>query len=179
MSSEIPVTATPNGAPMHRTVFKIELVNESIHSEGDIVKFGDRFRLHCTIPGLGNLYLLSEKFGLHSVPSRFAKQQKVYSENVEDKSQLTHDADWEFLYHNAALRFEHEGQPVPGNGPVLLRHVRSGMCLAVLEKYIWRTEYGNQFEVSAHTHLDAHRIESSENMLEVVLEESQAQIADS
>lgn len=167
---DIPVTGSPDAKPMRRTVFTLAPADPSKHKEGDPIRYGDRFRAYCTVPSHGTIYLMSEKQGLHNTPARFSKFQNVFSRVVDEDeaaSSPMHDASWEFVYRDPNFRFENEGEPVVANEPVLLRHARSGICLCVLSKFLWRTEFGNQYEVAAHTHVNSHRVESDENVLVV------------
>eukprot|EP00043_Microstomoeca_roanoka_P014706 m.146335 g.146335 ORF g.146335 m.146335 type:complete len:265 (+) comp16085_c0_seq1:938-1732(+) len=169
-SPDIPVTASPDGAgAMRRTAFTLLPVDSAKHQEGQPICYGDRFFAYCSVPSHGNIFLLSEKLGLHNVPARFSKHQNVFARSFADGVTPGYDGAWEFVYRDPRFRFEYEGQPVAANEPVLIRHARTGICLAVMDQFVWRTEFGRQFEVAAHTYIDAHKVESKENVLQVVI----------
>lgn len=175
VNPDIPVTGSPGAEPMRRTVFKIVPADPAKHQEDEPIRYGDRFRVFCSVPSHGTIYLMSEKLGLHNTPARFSRFQNVFSRVVEEGTDPGNDASWEFVYRDPNFRFENEGQPVEANQPVLLRHARSGLCLCVLSKFMWRTEFGKQYEVAAHTHINSHKVESDENVLVVRMGAQQGQ----
>lgn len=53
--------------------------------------------------------------------------------------------------------------PVTANQRVLVTHCKTGQNLAALKDFSFRTPFGREFEVTAHTYLDSHRAEMAPN----------------
>eukprot|EP00055_Hartaetosiga_balthica_P000862 m.137620 g.137620 ORF g.137620 m.137620 type:complete len:258 (+) comp12043_c0_seq1:90-863(+) len=170
VKDNIPVVSAPNAAtPASRTAFHI-LHQSGEEVDGD-VGYEDKFFLYANIPGKGRLFLCSEKLGLHAAPARKSKQQNVYAIMVnEDDSLPTKDCLWEFMELDKDERFVTQGEPVRISDPVVINHVKTGQHLAALQQFVWKTEYGAQFEVTAHTHLDGRRLEKEENFFKIIVD---------
>lgn len=78
---------------------------------------------------------------------------------------LARNAGWTFVHGDQHLRFEHEGQAVTANRPLMLQHVSTGLALAVLVEHTVHSEFGGEHEVAAHTYYTPHKHEGPENML--------------
>ena len=171
-TSAVAVTAIPNGTPSMRTAFRI--LPEADPEGSSPLHYGEAFYLECRLVD-GQLGLLSsEKLGLHGGAARFSGKQNVtvVPFALGTGARPPADALWTCVPANPQLRFELEGEVVEANTPVLLRHVRTGNLLAVLQQHVWSSEFGQEFEVVAHTYLDKHKAEGPENLFQLEEEAS-------
>ncbi|XP_005989662.1 cilia- and flagella-associated protein 161 [Latimeria chalumnae] len=154
------VSANKNLVPSVRSAFVITSVDGS--PPGEILRYGQKFAFRTTEGFAGQLYLSSD----HKSFQKSAKKSRLQEVNLTDH--CSYLCFWEIVYFDPQLRLEYEGYPVPANAKVLINHCKTGHCLAVLGKYILWTEFGKEYEVTAHTHLDSHKAERDVNIWYVV-----------
>ncbi|XP_041365070.1 cilia- and flagella-associated protein 161-like [Gigantopelta aegis] len=155
LSNPCPVIGTVKCAPILRTAFAIRSVDGS--PDGTRLKYGDPFQLQ-TMEEAGSLYLKSDKVTFQQCSKKSGHQ---LLNLVAESSYLTH---WKVLHKNPQVRMEFEYTPVPANEPVIISHCKTNRNMTVEEKYLIRNEFGMEYELSAHTYLDAHRAEEEANV---------------
>jgi hypothetical protein len=159
--SRLTATAAPDAAPTLRSAFT---VTGSSATEG-VLRYNQDFYLQCSLPEGGRGYLTSERLSISSGAARYSGKQLVFV--AKEDGPPSFDAAWMVLPAVAADRFEQEGQPVPANTKVVIRHARTGLNLAVLKQHVWRHEFGADFEVVAHSFLTAHKADGAENLFQL------------
>ena len=142
-------------ARLHRSVFTIAPRGHSM-LPGQPLCFGEQFSLVATDPFGLERNLHSQRISLHGGASLISGKQSVSLAPASDKP--NHDHAWEVLCIDPSYRLETEGQPVPANAPILLRHVASHQLLAVLDTHLVRSELGAEPEVVCHTFLSQYKI---------------------
>ncbi|XP_061677712.1 cilia- and flagella-associated protein 161 isoform X2 [Syngnathoides biaculeatus] len=149
------VSAGRNIQACVRTAFIITSVDGT--PEGATLHYEQSFALKTTSGFAGDLYLTSDvqTFRKSALRSRLQEVSLDESESFP--------AWWKVVHFDPQERLEHEGLPVPANVNVVLFHCKTNQALAVLEHLILGTIYGNEYEVTAHTFLDTHRAEKSNN----------------
>ncbi|XP_058502060.1 cilia- and flagella-associated protein 161 [Solea solea] len=141
--------------PCTRTAFIITSVDDS--PEGSTLYYEQTFALKTTSGFARGLYLTSD---LRSF-QKYAKKSRLQEVNlVEDTSYLSW---WKIEYFNPQERLEFEGQPVPANVNVVIKHCKTNRALAVLSDHIIWTACGREYELTAHTFLDSHKAELDTN----------------
>uniref|UniRef100_A0A1A8LCI5 Uncharacterized protein n=1 Tax=Nothobranchius pienaari TaxID=704102 RepID=A0A1A8LCI5_9TELE len=70
---------------------------------------------------------------------------------------------WRIVHFDPEERLEYKDQPVPADEKVLFFHCWTNKALAVMEDQVIWTVYGNEYEVTAHTFLDSHKVERDNN----------------
>ena len=145
IQSPCAVTASTSMVPCIRNTFSIESVSKEVE-EGETVKFGQPFYLKTQSGPGGELYL-------HSDTASFAKDAK-YSRQQEVLlvSPASYFCAWTLLCVAKRDRLELEGESVPANTVVLINHCKTNHNLACLSQYSYRTMFGREHEVTAHTH---------------------------
>ena len=145
IQSPCAVTASATLVPCIRNTFSIESVNKET-ADGDTVRFGQQFYLKTQGGSGGDLYL-------HSDTASFAKDAK-YSRQQEVLlvSPASYFCAWNILCVARRDRLESEGEPVPANAVVLINHCKTNQSLACLSQFSYRTVFGREHEVTAHTH---------------------------
>ncbi|XP_029431142.1 cilia- and flagella-associated protein 161 [Rhinatrema bivittatum] len=155
LESPCAVTASKNVNPYARNSFVITSVDGS--PLGEPLRYGQNFALRTSEGFMGQLYLASEQ----KTFLRSAKKSHLQEVNLEEQpSYLTC---WQIAYLDPQLRLEYEGFPVPANKKLLIIHSKTNQCLAVLRKYVLWTFFGKEFEVTAHTYMNSHRVEEDLN----------------
>lgn len=112
--------------------------------------FADRFTLVAVDPFGHERYLHSQLAGLHGGVSLLSGKQSVTLAHPKKSEKISHDDVWEVVCIDPSIRLETEGQPVPANVPVVLRHVASNQPLAMLETHLVRSELGAEPEMACH-----------------------------
>ncbi|XP_029290159.1 cilia- and flagella-associated protein 161 [Cottoperca gobio] len=138
-----------------RTAFIITSVDGS--PEGSTLHFEQRFALKTTTGFAGGLYLTSD---LRSF-QKCAKKSRLQEVNLEDGGSFL--SWWKIVYFDPQERLEYEDQPVPANMSVLVIHCKTNQALAVLGEHVLWTTYGKEYEMTAHTFLDSHKVEQDNN----------------
>lgn len=145
IKSPCPVTASTNASPCIRNTFIIQGMSPDI-SGGDFVRFGQPFYL-TTQPGAGGeLYLHSDAASFRK-DAKYSRQQEVL---LVDKP--SYFCAWQILSVRQRDRLESEGEPVPSNSVIVLNHCKTNQNLACLSQFSYKTGFGLEHEVTAHTH---------------------------
>ena len=154
-------TGTKDGPPVLRTVLTV-VAGGSSFQPGAPLKFGDHFALVARDPFGGERFLFSERLSLHGGASTLSGKQAVSFRQLDDK--IPHDGLWEVVCIDPNFRLESEGQAVPANSPVVIRHVATRINLCVLEGTVVRSQLGVEAEIVCDSHLSVHRTELPENV---------------
>lgn len=139
----IATTAGPNSNPCVRNVFTIERASEDDGYDGDVLHYGQNFRLALR-------ELLEFPVYLHSEPvspmaaSKYTRRQEVLMFAKANGSTL-----WKAQCPDVKVRFEMEGQEVMANEQCVLHHVQTGSFLCS-DKVPYMTLFGQEFEVCGH-----------------------------
>ncbi|XP_055479396.1 cilia- and flagella-associated protein 161 isoform X2 [Psammomys obesus] len=157
---EIPcgVSAVQSMVPTGRNTFIILSENRSDEEEGEVLRYGQNFRLGI-VAGLESkmLYLTSE----HRTLLKSAK--KSWLQEVTLTDEVSHMNCWQVVFFDPQLRMEYEGFPVMANEKVVIYHCHTNRALVVHRHLFLRTYFGKEVEVAAHTYLDSHRVEKPKN----------------
>ncbi|XP_034540660.1 cilia- and flagella-associated protein 161 isoform X2 [Notolabrus celidotus] len=138
-----------------RTTFIITSVDGS--PEGSTLHYEQSFALKTTSGFAGGLYLMSDRQSFQ----KCAKNSRLQEVNLdEDFSFLSW---WKIMHFDPQERLENEGQPVPANLKVLIKHCKTNQALAVLGDQVLWTTFSKEYEVTAHTFLDSHKAEKDTN----------------
>ncbi|XP_028648298.1 cilia- and flagella-associated protein 161 [Erpetoichthys calabaricus] len=149
------VTASPSLFPSVRNAFVIVSVDSS--RPGDPLTFGQSFAIRTTEGFAGGLYLTSDNQSFQ----KCAKKSRLQEVSLVDQpSYLTC---WKVIFYDPQMRLEYEGCPIPANLRTLVVHCKTNQCLAALGQHTMWTPYGQEYEVTAHTFLDAHKAERDPN----------------
>ncbi|XP_075944848.1 cilia- and flagella-associated protein 161 [Anarhichas minor] len=138
-----------------RTAFIITSVDGS--PEGSTLHFEQSFALKTTSGFAGGLYLTSDI----KTFEKCAKKSRLQEVTLDDSGSFT--SWWKIVYFEPQERLEYEGQPVPANVRVLIKHCKTNQALAVLGQHVIWTPYGNEYELTAHTFLNSCRGEQDNN----------------
>ncbi|KAK9516733.1 hypothetical protein VZT92_024648 [Zoarces viviparus] len=138
-----------------RTAFIITSVDGS--PEGSTLHYQQRFALQTTSGFAGGLYLTSDTKSF----AKCAKKSRLQEVSLDDGGSFT--SWWKIVHFQPQERPEYEGQPVPANVRVLIKHCKTNQALAVLEQHVIWTPYGNEYELTAHTFLNSCRGERDNN----------------
>ncbi|XP_003386638.1 PREDICTED: cilia- and flagella-associated protein 161-like [Amphimedon queenslandica] len=139
---------------------------------GALVGYEDHITLQ-TLPNEGGqLYLHSDRvtFNKHSKHSRECEVTLV-----SDLSYFTH---WSFRNPNHSERLETEGEPVPANKLVLINHCKTNHNLALNAEYRHKTPYGLEYEITACTKFNKHKVEDTNNQFMIVTGEEKIKIGE-
>ncbi|XP_077452724.1 cilia- and flagella-associated protein 161 isoform X2 [Stigmatopora argus] len=149
------VSAGRHIQPSARTAFTITSVDGT--PVGSTLHYEQSFALKTTDGFAGGLYLTSDvrTFRKSALRSRLQEINLDVNENFLSW--------WKLVHFDPQERLEHEGLPVPANVNVVLLHCKTHQAVAIMEHLILGTTYGNEYEVAAHTFLDAHKAEKSNN----------------
>ncbi|XP_037110254.1 cilia- and flagella-associated protein 161 [Syngnathus acus] len=149
------VSAGRSVQPCVRTAFIITSVDGT--PEGAMLHYEQSFALKTTSDFTGSMYLTSDvkTFRKSAVRSRL---QEVNLDNSE-----CFQSWWKLVHFDPQERLEHEGLPVPANLNVVVLHSKTNQALAITEHLVPGTTYGTEYEVTAHTFLDSHKAEKSNN----------------
>eukprot|EP00054_Salpingoeca_dolichothecata_P001936 m.21248 g.21248 ORF g.21248 m.21248 type:complete len:260 (+) comp12655_c0_seq2:48-827(+) len=164
--THIDVNATPKATPTRRNTFTIVPFtggDEEPKPDNANVSFGDKFHLRTEAPQGQELFLCSEKKTIFGGASKRSGQQTVFL-IPSNEGEGAYNTVWEFVPLKPETRLELDETPVPANTPVLVRHSRTGMCLAALHDVPVATEFGLEKEVTCHTHMTTHKIEGPQNV---------------
>ncbi|XP_045894523.1 cilia- and flagella-associated protein 161 [Micropterus dolomieu] len=138
-----------------RTAFIITSVDGS--PEGSTLNFEQSFALKTTSGFARGLFLTSD---LRSF-QKCAKKSRLQEVNLDEGGSFP--SWWKIVHFDPQERLEYEGQPVPANVKVLIIHCKTNQALAVLDDQVLWTTYGKEYEVTAHTFLNCHKVEQENN----------------
>jgi len=154
VSAPCGVSASTKLEPCYRNTFVISS-SEGKMKVGDCLTYGQQFLLS-TLPDIGgDLKLSSDR-------ATFMKSAKKSRHNdVSLTSTVSYLCYWQILHKDPQQRLETEGMPVPANANVNINHCKTNERLAALTEYRFRTPFGWENEVVAHTFLDSHEAEKA------------------
>ncbi|XP_056273525.1 cilia- and flagella-associated protein 161 [Pseudoliparis swirei] len=138
-----------------RTAFVITSVDGS--PEGSTLHFEQPFALKTTSGFAGGLYLISDL----QTFQKSAKKSRLQEVNLDDSGSFM--SWWKIVHFDPQERLEYEDQPVPANVSVLIIHCKTNQALAVLGNHVLWTAYDKEYELTAHTFLDSHKVEQDNN----------------
>ncbi|XP_030282572.1 cilia- and flagella-associated protein 161 isoform X2 [Sparus aurata] len=141
--------------PCTRTAFIITSVDGS--PDRSTLHFEQSFALKTTSGFARGLYLTSDRQSFQ----KCAKKSRLQEVNLEAVSSFL--SWWKIVHFDPQERLEYEGQPVPANVKVLIVHCKTNQALAALGDHVLWTTYGKEYEVTAHTFLDSHKVEQNNN----------------
>lgn len=142
--------------PCPRNVFVIGSMDESVKI-GDIVCYGQQI-IFTTLPGEGGeLKLYSDSFSFMK-HSKYSREQEV--KLVEETS---YRCVWRLLCFDQRDRLETEGEPIQVSKPLFINHCKTNEHLAVHTEYCPSTPFGREYEVTACTKLNTHKVEDTHN----------------
>lgn len=136
------LTTSPVGSPCVRNVFEIVRADDHDGFEGDIVHYGQNFRVK-----LAPFSEITTDAFMHSemvtglAAAKFSRHQEVTALTCPSGETL-----WQALYPDTSARFEMDGEPVPVGQPLVLRHVQTGSFLAS-DEIPYNNIFGSEFEV--------------------------------
>ena len=141
-------TSSPHiTGPSARCIFLLERADPSDGFQDNVVHYGQKVRFAT------NPYLQDRKMWLKSVPqspmhhSPISHFQEVCVTNKE-----CFDTVWEIEDLDPNTRFEANGEPVPANGPILLKHASTCHFLASDTVEQRTDDAGAEYEVSVHSY---------------------------
>ncbi|XP_040018419.2 cilia- and flagella-associated protein 161 [Gasterosteus aculeatus] len=137
------------------TAFIITSVDGS--PEGSTLHFEQSFALKTTSGFAGGLYLTSDMQSFQ----KCAMKSRLQEVNLDDSGSFM--SWWKVVHFDPQERLEYEGQPVPVNMTVLIKHCKTNQALAVLGDHVLWTTYDKGYELTAHTFLDSHKAEQDNN----------------
>lgn len=171
IKSPCSVTSSPNLKPTIRNTFSIESIASSgdSHDRGDPVRFGQAFYLKTQGGAGGDLYLHSDVASFRK-DAKYSRQQEVLL-----VSPPSHFCVWQILCVRQRDRLETEGETVPANSVVLINHCRTNHNLACLSQFSYKTAFGLEHEVTAHTHYTQYKTIDTHNQW-VLMNKSPAEV---
>jgi hypothetical protein len=149
----IATTTGPNSNPCVRNVFTIERASDDDGFDGDVMHYGQNFRMVLNS-------LLEFPVYLHSEPisplaaSKYTRRQEVVMYAKANGSTL-----WKVLHPDVNMRFEMDGQQVPACSECVLQHVQTGSFLSS-DKVAYMTLFGQEFEVCGHAALSTNKTQN-------------------
>lgn len=141
--------------PCVRNTFIIISVDGS--SDGEVVRYDQSFALKTTGGFAGELFLASD----HKSFQKCAKKSRLQELSLVEEFDFL--CWWKVLYFDPQDRLENEGYPVQVNNKVLISHCKTNQCLAALSNHILWSQFGKEYELTAHTFLDSHKAEQDNN----------------
>jgi len=136
------LTTSSVGSPCVRNVFEIVRADEYDGFEGDVIHYGQNFRVK-----LAPFSEITTDAFMHSemvtglAAAKFSRHQEVTALTCPSGETL-----WQALYPDSSSRFEMDGEPVPVGSPLVLRHVQTGSFLAS-DEIPYHNIFGSEFEV--------------------------------
>jgi len=152
-------TSTLVKAHVARNTFIIEpyggdqgLTSDGEARIGSVLRLGQPFRLRAH-PALLDassppFYLASQPLSAQAA-SKVSRKQIVYMSSTKG-----FDTVWKAAWKDIGRRFEMDGQPLPAHAEIVLLHVATNTALSSSAAHIQHTDFGQEFEVAAHTYLD-------------------------
>ncbi|CAL1540877.1 unnamed protein product [Lymnaea stagnalis] len=156
------VVGSKNLSPTYRTAFKV-IPAEVDNQIGDKLHYGQPFLLVTAAPETGELSLFSDVI-LFNRSTEKARHQVAHL--IPERS---FKCAWQIEHKNPLLRLEYEHEPVLANEECLIQHCKTHQNLCLEEKYLVNTFFGREYEISAHTYLDSHKVEKAVNLWSLVL----------
>jgi len=149
------LTTGPNNTSCVRNVFVLERADDDDGFPGDMVHYGQDFRLRLEpfSDMAGPMYMHSELVTALA-SSKFSRCQEVVVGGTRGGSTL-----WQVLFPDSQQRFEMEGTPVPAGCNCVLRHVQTGSFLAS-DKIPYQNIFGQEFEVHCHPYYSINKTQN-------------------
>ncbi|CAJ1056813.1 cilia- and flagella-associated protein 161 isoform X1 [Xyrichtys novacula] len=144
------VSAGRNIQACTRTAFIITSVDGS--PAGSTLHYEQSFALKTTCGFARGLYLMSD---------RQSFQKCIQEVNLDEDCSFL--SQWKIVHFDPQERLENEGQPVPANLKVLIKHCKTNQAIAALGDQVLWTTFGKEYEVTTHTFLDSHKAETDTN----------------
>jgi len=141
--------------PCIRNIFVIQGTQPKM--EGEVLKYEQPFYLSTLPSEGGSLKLMSDRVTFNKCAKKSRQQEVTLTEET------SYMCCWKVTCFDPQFRLESEGMPVPANQRILVTHCKTGQNLAALKDFSFRTPFGREFEVTAHTYLDSHRAEMPPN----------------
>jgi hypothetical protein len=150
------VTGSTSVEPCPRNIFVI--TSTSTHqSSGDIVRYGDHI-VFTTLPEEGG------ELKLHSDSFSFMKHSQHSREpEITLVDEYNYCCHWKFICFDPQDRLESEGEPVPVNTKLLINHCKTNQNLSLNDNYKHKTPFGLEYEVTACTKYNQHKMEETNN----------------
>lgn len=149
------MSASKSLQPCVRNSFVIKSCDEA--NDGDQLLMGQEFLL-CSLPGAaGDLKIQSDR----ATFTNSAKKSRLQEVVLENKT--AYPSHWQILCFDPKERLETEGYPIQANEKLLINHCKTNQRLCVLPQHTFRTVYGQELEITAHTNLNSHRAEEPVN----------------
>jgi len=142
--------------PCNRNVFVVTSIDGN-NQDGDHLNYGQKF-LISTLTGFGGSLKLTSDTATFMKNAKKSRLQEVCL--TTDSSYLSQ---WEILHYDPQQRLETEGTPVSANQKVMINHCKTNQRLCALPEFGFRTSFGREHEVVAHTFLDSHKAEKPQN----------------
>ncbi|KAI6660201.1 hypothetical protein LOD99_10479 [Oopsacas minuta] len=156
IKSPCSVTGSTSLLPTVRNTFTIHSVSPEV-SDGDPVRFNQPFYLKTQEGPGGDLYL-------HSDTASFSKDaKKSRQQEVLLVSPASYFCAWKILCVRERDRLETEGETVPANSIILLNHCRTNQNLSCLSQFSYKTNFGLEHEITAHTHYTQYKTIGTQN----------------
>jgi len=119
--------------------------------EDTLIRFGDHFRI------MSHEKLDDTRHFLHSeTVSPLAAAKVSRFQEVVFYPRATGNTLWKFVHPDSKIRYEMEGEKVPSNCPVVIKHVQTGQFLGS-DKLPFTNDFGNEFEVHCHNYLSTNK----------------------
>lgn len=144
-ATAITVTTANMATPVARNVFTIERVDPNDGFGGDVLHYGQSFRLSLNAPTESGdssyaCWLWSELMGQSSA-SKISRNQEVSM-----LAKATGKTIWQCFHPDTRLHIDMDGSEVSANSDLLLRHNATGTFLAS-DKLPYKNMFGSEFEV--------------------------------
>jgi len=140
----------------YRNTFVVTSCDGS-NEAGDYLTYGQHFLLTTLLGIGGDLNLTSD------VATFIQNAKKSRLQEVSLTPTLSYLSHWQILHLDPQQRFETEGSPVVANQRIMVNHCKTNQRLCSLPSFSFRTTFGREHEVVAHTFLDSHKAEKQEN----------------
>lgn len=151
------ITSTGEGqnpGPMTRSMFQLKKVDDmDIFGADEFIHYGQKVRI------VSNDYLYRKPLALSSYKQTAAicspcsnKQLACMSSNNK-----SYDGVWIIDALDPVYRFEKQGEVVPANTPVLLRHVQTSVYLGACSSNKYKNDFGTEHEVYCFNHSTLNR----------------------
>lgn len=157
--------------PCPRNVFIIGSYDSQDARPGDVVCYGQYITL-TTLPNEGGQLSLQSDRATFMKHSKYTREQEITLE--ED---ICYKSAWRVLCFDQEERLETEGTPVPANRRVFINHCKTNQHLAVHTEWTHKTPFGREFETTACTKFNTHKVEDLHNHFVIATESPQDLVA--
>lgn len=147
--------------PCQRNIFVIGSYDSSA-KVGDPVHFEDLITF-TTLSGTGGQLTLESDRATLMDHSKYTREQELMLED-----EVTYKSAWKILCFSQEDRLESAGWRVPTNQLVFINHSKTNNNLAVHSRWKPRTPFGREFEATACSKFNLHKVEMEHNHFMVV-----------